>query len=180
MKSSTLHRSNLSKERIAVLEELISDRRRPTSASPGVYMRSNKDKDLDLLWQGLKPSAQKMPMPTRSSASLISIGFVIGAICTFLLTSIFYSTDRNDVDYTAWKKTDSAPIALNVTPADDVVAPKAAATTRSYTIKSGDTLDSISLKFYGNTSNVKKIQAANKLESPHKISIGQKLIIPVE
>ena len=59
MKSSTLHRSNLSKERIAVLEELISDKKRPLTSSPGVYMRNNKDKDLDLLWQDLKSNTAK-------------------------------------------------------------------------------------------------------------------------
>lgn len=178
MKSSTLHRSNLSKERIAVLEELISDKRKPLSSSPGVYMRSNKDKDLDMLWQDLKANTSKGV--TRSSASMLAMGFVIGAITTFLLTSIFYSNSANDIDYTAWKKSshNAAPVALNVSPADEAGAKTTSL--KEYTVQSGDTLDSISLKFFGTIGAASKIQEKNKLANPHKISIGQKLLIPVE
>lgn len=178
MKSSTLHRSNLSKERIAVLEELISDKRRPMTTSPGVYMRNNKDKDLDLLWQDLKSNSQKSV--TRSSASLIAMGFIGGAICTFLLSSIFYSNSANDIDYTAWKKSSNAPVALNVAPADEVNTATATVPLKEYTVQSGDTLDSISLKFYGTIAGASKIQKKNNLQNPHRISIGQKLLIPVE
>ena len=178
MKSSTLHRSNLSKERIAVLEELISDKKRPLTSSPGVYMRNNKDKDLDLLWQDLKSNTAKGA--TRSTASLLAMGFVIGSICTFLMTSIFYSTSTNDIDYTAWKKSSNAPVALNVAPADEVNPPTQTTSLKEYTVQSGDTLDSISLKFYGTISGASKIQQKNNLKNPHRISIGQKLLIPVE
>ena len=173
MKSSTLHRSNLSKERIAVL-----DKKRPLTSSPGVYMRNNKDKDLDLLWQDLKSNTAKGA--TRSTASLLAMGFVIGSICTFLMTSIFYSTSTNDIDYTAWKKSSNAPVALNVAPADEVNPATQTTSLKEYTVQSGDTLDSISLKFYGTISGASKIQQKNNLKNPHRISIGQKLLIPVE
>ena len=54
MKSSTLRRSNLSRERMAVLEELSKNRQKPYDASPGVYVRASKEKELDVLWQNLK------------------------------------------------------------------------------------------------------------------------------
>ncbi len=48
---------------------------------------------------------------------------------------------------------------------------------KTYTVQSGDTLSSISKKFYGTSSEYKKIMEANKLTSEN-VSIGQELIIP--
>ena len=68
MKSSTIRRSNLSKEKMAVLEALskynnfetgdVTDagvNNEPVSDdSPEVYVRQNKDKELDMLWKDFK------------------------------------------------------------------------------------------------------------------------------
>lgn len=54
----------------------------------------------------------------------------------------------------------------------------AAGTETSYTVKSGDSLESISKKFYGTTKKVDAIMQANKLTNPDKLKIGQILIIP--
>ena len=54
-----------------------------------------------------------------------------------------------------------------------------AAVTR-YTVKSGDTLEKISAKVYGDSSQWRRIFEANrdKLKSPNRIYAGQKLVIP--
>lgn len=49
---------------------------------------------------------------------------------------------------------------------------------KSYIVKDGDTLVSISKKFYGNDKMVKKICDKNNLDNGDKIFTGQKLILP--
>lgn len=49
---------------------------------------------------------------------------------------------------------------------------------KRYTVKKGDTLESISISCYGTSKYVKKIKKINKLENADKIYIGQKLILP--
>lgn len=49
---------------------------------------------------------------------------------------------------------------------------------RSYIVQKGDTLDSISVKLYGDTSHVKAICKMNGLSDGNLIYIGQKLLLP--
>jgi LysM repeat protein len=179
MKSSTLHRSNLSKERIAVLEELLADKRKPYDSSPGVYIRSDKDRELDLLWQGFKTHHKD----ERSPGVYLSIGFVTGALCMFLMTAILNFGHNSDgaVDLNLWKKsniiTKTTPV--NVAPAS---AQSSAIRTNKYVIKSGDTLESVSYKYYGtySPSKVAKIQELNNISNPNRIKIGQEILLPAE
>lgn len=53
-------------------------------------------------------------------------------------------------------------------------------TATTYTVKSGDSLYTISQKFYGTTQKYKVIMEANKLTDPNKIKIGQVLNIPAK
>ena len=57
---------------------------------------------------------------------------------------------------------------------------KKSAHSRSYTVKSGDTLASISRKFYKTSSRWKKIRDANadKIDDPQNLKIGETLTIP--
>lgn len=50
-----------------------------------------------------------------------------------------------------------------------------------YVVKEGDTLESIVIRFYGSfdMNKVNAIQEANKMANPNALSIGQKLIIPI-
>lgn len=47
-----------------------------------------------------------------------------------------------------------------------------------YVVQSGDSLESISTKIYGNTSRVAKIKEINNIENADNIIIGQKLLLP--
>lgn len=186
MRSSTLQRSSISKERIAALEELLSDKSQPYDSSPGVYVRSEKDKELDILWQGFKINTKE----ERSPGVYLSIGFVTGAICMFLMSTILNlgnPSHEGFIDLNLWKKANTevkattvAPTTpINVTPASQVATETK---NETYTIQSGDTLERVALKYYGSTSpeKIQKIQDANNLDNPNKISIGQVLTIPVE
>jgi len=48
-----------------------------------------------------------------------------------------------------------------------------------YTIQAGDNLSKISQRFYGAASIYSKVAAANNLENPDKIRVGQQIVLPV-
>ena len=55
-----------------------------------------------------------------------------------------------------------------------------AGSSKTYTVKAGDTLSKIAKEIYGNANEYNKIFEANqdKLQSPDKIQVGQELVIP--
>ncbi|HMF78983.1 MAG TPA: LysM peptidoglycan-binding domain-containing protein [Bryobacteraceae bacterium] len=76
---------------------------------------------------------------------------------------------------------------LTVDPSIATSPPQAAAAavggssaSRSYTVKSGDTLSKIAKEFYGNANEYPKIFEANRdqLANPDNVQVGQKLVIP--
>lgn len=59
-------------------------------------------------------------------------------------------------------------------------APAARKVARTHTVRSGETLQKISMKYYGTTKNWQKIYRANQktLKDPDKLQVGMKLVIP--
>jgi nucleoid-associated protein YgaU len=169
MRSSTFHRTGLSREKMAALEQMMSDHRTSYDDSPGVYVRNNKDRDLDLLWQVSK--AAKTKKMTRKQ---MITAFVAGILVTLFITSTVNNWSNNMADVDFWTKAD----VVNVSPADNK-APTVH--TETYTVKSGDTIDSIVMRFYGvyDVERIAQIQAINHLKDPAKISLGQTLTIPI-
>lgn len=169
MRSSTFHKTVLSREKMAALEKMMADSRTSYDDSPGVYVRNNKDRDLDLLWQVNKSAKNK-----KMTRKQVTTAFVAGILCTLFISSFFNNWSNNFSDVDFWQKND----AVNVSPADNK-APTVH--TESYTVKSGDTIDSIVMRFYGvyDVERIAQIQSINHLQDPSKISLGQKLIIPI-
>ena len=64
--------------------------------------------------------------------------------------------------------------------AHTVALVKKAAASRTYTVRSGDTLSAIAKRFYGNAAHWTWIYAANrsKIHNPNSIFVGEKLTIP--
>lgn len=188
MKSSTLRRSNLSKEKMAVLEALSSYRRQGyDSNTPSVYVRPSKEKELDILWQNFKINQKS----EKSPSVYLGIGFVAGAVSMLILMALVgfsakgITSDSESVPAPA--KVKSEKVKLNFIPsnAQEQVAnegitssPKA---NETYTVKNGDTMGAILVRFYGaeTRENRIKVMNANGIKNPNKISIGQKLIIPM-
>jgi len=165
MKSSTLRRSNLSKEKMAVLEALSNYK--PESSydeSPNVYVRPNKEKELDLLWQNFKISQKS----EKSPGVYLATGFIAGAISMLLVSSIINVSVKSDK---------AAPKTTAV-----AASTASAQTAKTYVVQSGDTIESISLKFYGSYTPAKAraIQQASNLQNVNRLQIGQKLTIPME
>jgi nucleoid-associated protein YgaU len=67
------------------------------------------------------------------------------------------------------------PLATN-----DAAVPAARSETRTHVVQKGDTLQSLSLRYYGTRSSWEKIFAANRaiLPSKDQLRVGQQLVIP--
>jgi len=179
MKSSTLYRSNLSKERMAVLEGH-KVKPRNFERNLGEYVRPAREKELDVLWQGFKSNNLRRE---KTPAAYLLIGFITGALSVLLLGGIFALASRPGDDL-ADVATENKIVAeesnVTIIPADAEVEP--AVRMEEYTIQSGDTLDKIVVRFYGkyDAAKIKEIQELNKLASPHMLQIGQVLNIPID
>lgn len=182
MKSSTIRRSNLSKEKMAVLEALSKYRQDSYDNTPNVYVRPSKEKELDLLWQNFKISQKA----EKSPGVYLATGFITGAVAMLMLVGIvnlstnhIASNDSNQIFNPSRAKAQNEKI--NLIPASAETAAAESAKTEVYTVQSGDTLESILIRFYGGYSKEKmiKVMTANNMSSPHKLSIGQKLTIPM-
>lgn len=183
MKSSTIRRSNLSKEKMAVLESLSNYRHGYYDNSPGVYVRPNKEKELDVLWQNFKVNQKA----DKSPGVYLAAGFVAGAALMLILT-VFISFFANGIGSLKEKMT-SEPLhvkheklSLNFIPSSQPKTDELSAINEQYTVQSGDTMESILIRFYGSYSKEKEtlVLKTNNLTNPNKLAIGQKLIIPVE
>lgn len=180
MKSSTLRRSNLSKEKMMMLEELSKGRKKPYDDSPGVYVRPNKQKELDVLWQNFRVSQKD----DKSPGIYLITGFIAGAIAMLIMTVLLSFSVRSTDSSVQQGPKPREKAKLTFIPADksavDAVAlPKGS---ESYTVKTGDTLAGIIVRFYGtyDLSKIEKIKQANGMSNPNNLQIGQTLIIPTE
>ena len=179
MRSNTVRRSKVSKERVLALDELLPNNSINYDSSPGVYVRSDQDRELDVLWQGFKVNHRE----ERSAGFYLTVGFITGAICSILMTFVINlgaPSKENISDLNLWKKATTKPT-INVAPSSQTETGATGKTTE-YQVKSGDTLGAIAYKFYGvdSPSKINKIQIANNLKTPDAIQINQKLIIPME
>ena len=187
MKSSTLYRSNLSKEKMVPLEELRAKSNSHMSneaRTPDVYIRPAKEKELDVLWQNFKVNQKE----DKSPGVYLITGFIAGALAMFLMTALlsFSSNainERNNPDSPKLvKKVKPAKAKLSIIPADQIAEEAKPAAQETYTVKSGDTLEGIIIRFYGkyDTSKISKIMQANNMANPNQLSIGQSLVIPMD
>ncbi len=188
MKNSTLHRSNLSRERMALLAELRASRNQQqvSENSQTAYKRPSKQKELDLLWQSFKVNQKE----EKSPGIYLLTGFIAGALSMFLMTAVI-SISANSTDEMAdttlntpkieKKILQKKPSRLAIVPPDKPIE-VATGSTEAYTVQSGDTLEGIIIRFYGkyDQSKVEKIKTANSLANPDSLSIGQKLVIPLD
>jgi nucleoid-associated protein YgaU len=187
MKSSTLYRSNLSKEKMILLEELRAKSGQGNfkrENTPDVYIRPSKEKELDVLWQNFKVNQKE----EKSPGVYLLTGFIAGALSMFLMTALlsFASNAINNNSTESPKLVKRVKPAkeakISIIPADQVVEEAKTISPETYTVKSGDTLEGIVIRFYGSydASKIEKIMEANNLLNPNQLSIGQSLIIPLE
>ena len=185
MKSTTLRRSNITREKVAMLEALNQYNR--NHQDEDFYRNQSKNKELDALWQSFGIKQQKNE---KAPQVYFVTGLVCGVIITLVITTfisllINLSTPKDDIIIESEKapRTESSS-RFSFVPSDSSSAKQASAVSISneeYTVKEGDTLESIVIRFYGSfdMDKVSAIQSANKMANPNALSIGQKLIIPM-
>lgn len=181
MKSTTLRRSNITREKVAMMEAL--SRYNREHQDEDFYRTQSKNRELDALWQsfGVKQKNEKAPQV------YFVTGLIFGVIITLVITTfvsllINISTPKDDV--APVKATTQSSGKFTFIPADNSSSKKTAppvVLNEEYIVKSGDTLESIVIRFYGSfdMSKVNAIQEANKMSNPNALSIGQKIIIPI-
>ena len=183
MKSTTLRRSNITREKVAMMEAL--NRYNKAHMDEGFYRVPSKNKELDALWQSFGIKSQR----TEKAPQVYFVtGLVIGVIITLIITTfvsllINVSTPKDDVVVPV-KKVSVGTGKFSFIPSDSASSKKVVApviTNEEYEVKEGDTLESIVIRFYGSfdMNKVNAIQEANKMANPNALSIGQKLIIPM-
>ncbi len=181
MKSTTLRRSNITREKIAMMESL--SRYNNSHQDEDFYKSQNKTRELDVLWQsfGVKPQKNEKAPQVYFVTGLI-VGVIISlAITTVISLLINLSTPKDEVVMPKKQAIESAG-KFSFIPADSAtVKPAVTVSNEEYTVKEGDTLESIVIRFYGSfdMSKVNAIQSTNKMANPNALSIGQKLIIPM-
>jgi len=183
MKSSTIRRSNLSKEKMAVLEALSKYRHDPYDNSPGIYVRpemnaKTKEKELDLLWQNFKINQKS----DKSPNVYLATGFIVGAVVMLILTVLisFSAKGIRSIQENSVAPAKTEKLALNFLPSSN--NSETVDANEIYTVQSGDTMESILVRFYGSYSKEKEtlILKTNNLSNPNRLSIGQKLTIPLQ
>ncbi len=181
MKSSTIRRSNLSKEKMAVLEALSKYRQESYDNSPNVYVRPNKEKELDVLWQNFKINQKADKAP----GVYLATGFVAGAVVMLIITTLISFSTRsisNKTNFANAPKIKQEKAALNFIPSGGTTEQTtASANNEVYTVQSGDTMEAILIRFYGSYSKEKEalVLKTNNMTNPNKLSIDQKLVIPM-
>lgn len=197
MKSTTLRRANLSKEKIQALENIAKYRRQAQIASTQTKQVEKsiapqlKERELDMLWNNFKQHSKQDKSPT---VYLIT-GFIAGAVVMLIITSLigFSMKSLNESAEDISTKVPDTKIedtAITFIPADKdatgATAPKTKVATGTnqgevYTVQEGDTLESIIIRFYGSYSvkYEEAIKEANNMKNPNALSIGQKLRIPL-
>ena len=183
MKSTTLRRSNITREKVAMMEAL--NRYNREHQDEDFYRTQSKNRELDALWQsfGVKSSKNEKAPQVYFVTGLITGVIITLLITTFVSLLINVSTPKDDITVPV-KKVSTESGRFTFIPADSTSSKKTAPVTvanEEYVVKEGDTLESIVIRFYGtfDMSKVNAIQEANKMANPNALSIGQKLIIPM-
>ncbi len=183
MKSTTLRRSNITKEKVQMMEAL--NRYNREHQDEDFYRNQSKSRELDALWQSFGVKQQRNE---KAPQVYFVTGFICGVIITLLITTfvsilINISTPKEEPIIQPTKNITTEGGKFRFIPADNsaktTTAP--AVMNEEYTVKEGDTLESIVIRFYGSfdMNKVTLIQEANKMANPNALSIGQKLIIPI-
>ena len=185
MKSTTLRRSNITREKIAMMEALSRYNRQHQDED--FYKAQNKTRELDVLWQsfGVKPQKNE-----KAPQVYFVTGLIFGVIATLAITTIVsllinLSTPKEELIVPVKKSSVVEPSGkFSFIPADSAATKVASPilTNEEYIVKEGDTLESIVIRFYGHfdLNKLEKIKVANNMSNPNALQIGQKLIIPME
>ncbi|MCM1265240.1 MAG: LysM peptidoglycan-binding domain-containing protein [Candidatus Gastranaerophilales bacterium] len=179
MKSSTLRRSNITREKMAMLSALSEYNNAKGRSNSHI---TDKQAELDMLWQNFKIAATSERSPKTYFSAGFFTGIVVSLLAATLISFCVGYSPLNDIKFSA-PKSAKENVKFTFIPADkqvqqeEVVSPAE----KEYTVQAGDSLEDISMRFYGSfdEAKLKEIQVKNNLKDLNSIKIGQKLIIPM-
>lgn len=164
---------------MAVLEALSKYRHEAYNDSVGVYVRPNKEKELDLLWRNFNIDKRS----DKSPSVYLTAGFVAGAVMMLILTVLVSFTARgiNSVKENTVAPVKKEKLSFSFVPSSEK-ADEETAVNEVYSVQDGDTMEAILIRFYGSYSKEKEalVLKTNNMTNPNKLSIGQQLTIPME
>ncbi len=163
---------------MAVLEALKNYRGDEADFAPNVYIRPGKEQhekheELDLLWKNFKIS-DFTSTADKTPKFYIATGIVAGALLVgALMGTVFFANSLSNSDLA------SAEGGFSLVPSSETE--DVAAKNETYIVQSGDTIEKILIRFYGQYSKVSEsnLMQANNMTNPNKLSIGQQLVIPM-
>lgn len=181
MKGSTLHRSGLTKERMAMLENM-----RPNNLENNEVPQYQKAQgnELDILYKNVeKTFLNAKANMSRTPAAYLLTGFISGIIFTLIIVGIVaISTNSNSIPEETMDTPLESVESVKTEKADNNSTTSSITQGETYVIKSGDTIDKIVSKFYGryDTDKIDEILRVNNIKDPSKLQLGQTIIIPAE
>ena len=197
MNNSIIKRATLSDENMALLSELKTQSEDKVNVAVNENNQDNSNQnELDYLWRNFKINKKD----DRSPGIYILVGFIAGALSMFLMTAMLSISAFSNMDGSTVKnerklikkhhgsfgfiknKEQNTEETANEEEQAVVAEDNSAVITQEYKVQRGDSLEAISVKFYGKASpeNTLKLQEANNLKSPHSIYEGQTLVIPMK
>lgn len=176
MKSVTIRRSNLSKEKMAVLEALRKYKSEESSEfGPHVYIRpaeiqNKKKEDLDLLWKNFK--IQEFSTGDKAPKLYAMTGIAAGVLLVAALTmTAFFAHHIKNSELAS----NGNAFGISSAQTEELQSPT------TYIVQNGDTIEQILIRFHGKYSKTMEtnLLQANNMSNPNKLSIGQQLVIPM-
>ena len=194
MKSSTLHRSNLTKERMSMLENVKFQAQKRVSADANQFLRTSKNPELDVLYRSFMKNVTagtnsggnvsnqgkiKIKIKSKPDGVYLSIGVIGGLIFLIIVSLVVWISSIPDRKETIPEPPKSA---ANLEVLSESKESAETARREKYTIKRGDTLDKITYRFYGkyDARKIEEIKKINNILNPENLQIGQVLVIPVD
>lgn len=180
MKSSTLHRSSLTKERMSMLENVKFQAQGPLELNQ--YVRVNRTPELDVLYRSLEKSSSHGMKPSsrhKTPGVYLSLGFIAGAVFLLVVGLVVWISSLTGDNKAS--KQDSAKGKGNLEVVSETGQSQEVPQQEKYVIKSGDTLEKIALRFYGkyDVNKIEEIKRINNITRPEGLQIGQVVIVPL-
>lgn len=183
MNSSTLRRSNITREKMAMLSAISKYNAANGKSNANL---TDKQAELDMLWQNFKIAATSNKNPKAYFAWGFFLGVVASLVVLMFLSFFIGYSPMNELNFHA-PKANKENVKFTFIPADKQAPQEEQAETpvpqeKEYKVQAGDSIESICVRFYGryDAAKIKEIQAKNNLKDINAIKIDQVLKIPVE
>lgn len=176
MKSTTLHRSSLTKEHMVALERSRLINMDMNDIPQYRQHETSKTSELDVLYRSIEKGLKRQPVK-KTPAVYLTLGFISG-VAFMLIIMLIVGLSSMGMRRASENIENVTTIPVEEPKTNDYIGGLAE---EKYEVKSGDTLDRIALRFYGkyDPNKIEEIQRINNIKNPASLQIGQVIIIPL-